>query len=379
MLHPNRCPRLALLLSVMLTLTLVSFVSARDVEPLAIGAAAPEFQLPGVDGKTYGLDDFKDAKLLMVVFTCNHCPTAQAYETRIKKLHADYHGKGVALVAISPNDDKAVRLDELGYSDVGDSLEDMKFRAKQAKFEFPYLYDGETQETSAAFGALATPHVFVFDASRKLRYAGRIDDNDIAEPKSHDARRALDELLAGKQVAVPETPVFGCSTKWADKRKSAEASIAKWDAEEVTLQAIQPAALKKRLTEESEKFRLVNVWATWCGPCVEEMDELVAIHRMYRKRHFEVITVSADALSEKDAAQKILAEKHCSATNYILDADSRDDLFSAVDPKWKGAVPFTALIAPDGQVVLRIHDAFDPLELRRVIVEHIGRTYASRK
>ncbi len=116
---------------------------------LEIGSAAPAFDLPGVDGKNYRLEDFQDAEVLVIVFTCNHCPTAQAYEARIKRLAADFPPKKMALVAISPNDPKAVRLDELGYTDVGDSLADMKIRAKQAGFNFPYLYDGDTQKVSA--------------------------------------------------------------------------------------------------------------------------------------------------------------------------------------------------------------------------------------
>ena len=136
----------------------------------------PSFRFPGVDGKTYSLASFDDSQILVVIFTCNHCPTAQAYEERIKDLHQEYKDRGVALVAISPNDPVAVRLDELGYSDLGDSLDDMKIRAKDKEFEFPYLYDGETQKASAAYGVLATPHVYIFDADRKLRYVGRIDD-----------------------------------------------------------------------------------------------------------------------------------------------------------------------------------------------------------
>src|SRR5688500_391642 len=153
-------------------------VAAADPRPLEIGAAAPDFNLPGVDGKNHSLKDFAAAKVLVVLFTCNHCPTAQAYEERVMKMHADYKDKGVALVAISPNDPLAVRLDELGYTDVGDSLEDMQVRAKDRGFQFPYLYDGETQKASRAYGALATPHVFIFDRDRKLRYQGRIDDSE---------------------------------------------------------------------------------------------------------------------------------------------------------------------------------------------------------
>ena len=184
------------------------------LKTLPIGATAPNFKLPGVDGKDHALNDFADAKLLLVIFTCNHCPTAQAYEARIAQLHDDYKDKGVALVAISPNDPKAVRLDELGYTDLGDSFEDMKLRAKDHKFAFPYLYDGDTQKTALAYGVLATPQVFLFDQERKLRYVGRIDDSDVKTVTSHDTRNALDALFQvilqgqGTQVVAPRLQVL---------------------------------------------------------------------------------------------------------------------------------------------------------------------------
>src|SRR5208337_570932 len=186
--------RSALLLAVVCALTASSALRAEppDLKTLPISAAAPDFKLPGVDGKEYTLKSFADARLLLVVFTCNHCPTAQAYEKRIIDLEAAYKEKGVALVAISPNDPRAVRLDELGYTDLGDSFEDMKLRAKDQKFAFPYLYDGDKQEAAKAYGVVATPQVFLFDQERKLRYVGRIDDSDVKSVTSHDARNALD-------------------------------------------------------------------------------------------------------------------------------------------------------------------------------------------
>ena len=136
---------------------------------LEIGAQAPDFDLPGVDGRNYKLSDFADAKVLVIIFTANHCPTAQAYEKRIMQLASDYKDKGVAVVAIMPNDPLAVRLDELGYSDLGDSFEEMKIRAKEHHFNFPYLYDGRTQEVSRAYGPVSTPHAFVYDIVRVSR------------------------------------------------------------------------------------------------------------------------------------------------------------------------------------------------------------------
>ena len=168
---------------------------------LSIGAKAPDFKLPGVDGKTYSLASFSKANVLVIVFTCNHCPTAQAYEDRIIKLTSDYLKKGVAVVAIIPNDPDAVRLDELGYTDMGDSFEEMKLRSKQKKYNFPYLNDGATQKVANAYGPVVTPHVFIFDKERKLRYQGRIDDIEkpTKTPNNLDTRNAIDALLAKKK------------------------------------------------------------------------------------------------------------------------------------------------------------------------------------
>src|SRR3954451_617927 len=192
-----------------LVMLMACVAHAANPPMLKIGAKAPDFNLPGVDGKNYSLKNFADAKILVIIFTCNHCPTAQAYEQRIIKLHEDYRDKGVALVAISPNDPTAVRLDELGYTDLSDSLEEMKIRAKERGFKFPYLYDGETQSTAKAYGVVATPHVFICDAQRKLRYVGAIDDSEIHEVQHHYARHAIEAMLAGKSVPLDKSHVFG--------------------------------------------------------------------------------------------------------------------------------------------------------------------------
>jgi len=202
---------------VLFVVILASFAQAANPPMLKIGAKAPDFNLPGVDGKNYSLKDFADAKILVIIFTCNHCPTAQAYEQRIIKLYDDFKDKGMALVAISPNDPSAVRLDELGYTDLSDSFEEMKVRAKERGYKFPYLYDGETQSTAKAYGVVATPHVYIFDQERTLRYVGRIDDSEVKTVTSQDARNAIEAMVAGKLVPVEVTKVFGCSTNGPTK------------------------------------------------------------------------------------------------------------------------------------------------------------------
>jgi len=267
---------------------------------LQISQQAPDFNLPAVNGRNYKLADFVDAKVLVIIFHCNHCPTAQAYEGRIKKLAADYKDKGVALVAISPNDPLAVRLDELGYSDMGDSFEDMKIRAKDMEYNFPYLYDGEDQKVSLAYGPARTPHVYIFDSQRKLRYMGRIDDSEKPHlVKTEDARNAIEALLKGRKVPVEETPTIGCSIKWADKLESARRSLEMWARENVAVQMADTKSIKELIKNDSGKLRLVNIWASWSGPSVKQLQELVTMNRMYRRREFELITISADSPGRK--------------------------------------------------------------------------------
>lgn len=355
------------------------FLLAEDYPTLEIGSSAPAFDLPGVDGKRYQLADFEDAKALLVIFTCNHCPTAQAYEDRIKRLHEDYRNRGVHLVAISPNDAEAVRLDELGYTDLGDSLEDMKQRAEQAGFQFPYLYDGETQAVTKAYGAKATPHTFLFDADRKLRYTGRIDDADVGPISKHDLRAAIEAVLAGRDVAEKTTRVFGCSVKWASKRDAAAESVEKWQQEPVQLEPIDLKGVRELVANQTENYRLINLWATWCGPCVSELPGLVDINRMYRRRHFELITISMDELDANEAALKTLKNAFASTTNYHARVTDTDAFAEAFDASWPGPLPYTILVAPGGEIVFRKEGEIDFAELRRQIVNRLGRTYASRK
>ncbi|MDI6450880.1 redoxin domain-containing protein [Anaerobaca lacustris] len=368
----------SVVLAAIVAFLFVSAGSAQEkIETLAIGAKAPDFALPGVDGKVHRLSDYGGAKILVIVFTTNHCPTAQAYEDRLIRLTADYKDKGVAVVAISPNDAKAVRLDELGYSDLNDSLEEMKIRAKHKKFNFPYLYDGETQKVSKAYGPVATPHVFVFDGDRRLRYAGRIDENERnpKEAKSHDTRNAIEALLAGEPVPVETTRTFGCSVKWSDKRDSVEKAFAAWAKEPVSLEPIDLDGIKDLIKNDTNKLRLINVWSTACGPCVIEFPEFVTINRMYRGRPFEMIALSVDPASRADEVLSFLKDKQASFRNHRYAGDDVYAFIEAVDKDWLGAIPYTLLVKPGGQVLYRHMGLIDPLEVKQAIVEYLGRTY----
>ena len=173
---------------------------------LSIGSKIPAFKLKAVDGEIYSLDSFRDSKGLVIIFSCNHCPYVQAYEERIISLQGDYRNKGVSILAINSNED-------INYPE--DSFESMIKRAAEKKFNFIYLRD-EDQTVAKAFDATHTPEIFLFNEERKLVYHGKIDDN-WQEPEkvvNHYLRKALDEMLTGKEISIPETYSIGCTIKW---------------------------------------------------------------------------------------------------------------------------------------------------------------------
>ena len=214
-----------------------------------------------------------------------------------------------SLVAIEPNDPKAIRIDELDSSDISDSLEDMKIRAEYRHLSFPYLYDGETQSVTRAYGPQATPHVFIFDKDRKLRYEGRMDNSYRKEMvKTQNARDAIDAVLVGRDVAVKHTGVFGCSTKW-----QAKASAGHRDEEDRSPAREtgygDPEELKK-LRENPSKAHAVD---EFLGDVVrflyDEFADLEDTYLMYKVRDFDLVTVSANMPDEKDSVLRMLNKK----------------------------------------------------------------------
>lgn len=364
-----------------------------DARQLKIGDAAPNFALRAVDGKTYTPADFKDDDLLMVIFTSNHCPYCHAMEGRLAKLIADTKGRGLAVVAINPNHPDAIRVDELGYSKYNDTFDEMKLYAKEQGFTFPYLYDGDLQATAKAYGCLATPHVFLFDRQRKLRYMGRFDDSRFPDPAtvtSPDARNAVEALLASRPVPVEVTRPQGCSTKWASKKEEVAQADEQWKGAPVPLETIDAAGVAALARNDSLNLRLINVWATWCVPCVKEFPGLVSLSRRLGNRDFELITISVDDPKEQAKVQQFLDKQHVAipnrvkrslktegrkTNNYLFTGTNTEALFKALDPAAPGPVPHTVVIAPGGKVVYRHAGEVTLSELQTRLIDELGPYY----
>jgi len=396
-------------LSLALTLSTLNTVSAAEATPAAkkadshgtpegvqdlkIGDAAPDFNLLGIDGKKHRLADYQSAKVLMIAFISNHCPDSHAAEARMIKLLNDAKAKGFAMVAINPNNPDGLSIDELGYSKYNDGFDDMKKYAKEQGFNFPYLYDGDTQAIAKAYGCLATPHVFIFDAERKLRYKGQFDDSrfeNIATVKTTDARNAVDALLAGKSVPVEVTKPHGCSTKWMTKNTLVADKVAKWDKTPVDIEPIDAAGVAALRKNGTKKVRLFNVWATTCAPCVKEFPELVTTARKFGLRDFEMITISTDDPADIDKAKKFLEKQGAGlmdrlkpslkaegrkTNSYLFSGSDINELVKVLDPEWQGGNPHTLLVAPDGKVLWRHTGLVDGDELRGKVLEYMGAYY----
>ena len=371
----------------------ISKLHANDIQDLKIGDVAPDFKLLGIDDKRHTLGDYRAAKVLMVAFISNHCPDSHAAEARIKKLIRDMPAGQFSLVAINPNSPDGLSIDELGFSKYNDGFDDMKKYAADEGFNFPYLYDGETQAIAKAYGCLATPHVFVFDAERKLRYKGQFDDSrfaDEATVTSQDARHAVEALLAGKPVPVEITKPHGCSTKWLDKKDLVSKKVEKWDKTPVDVGLIDAAEVAGLRKNGTSKMRLFNVWATTCAPCVAEFPELVTTARKFGLRDFELITISTDdpkdsakvkAFLEKrgagllDRLKPSLKAEGRTTNSYIFKEADTNALMKALDPEWPGAIPHTVLVGTNGEILWRHNGAVNGEELRTVILEKMGRFY----
>jgi len=366
----------------------------KKVVTLELGASAPDFSLPGVDGKTYSLEDFSDAKVLAVIFTCNHCPDSRGAWGRIPALAKDYDPADFQIVTINSNSVDGLRPDELRFSVHSDSFEEMILLAEDKGLEVPYLYDGDTQEVALAYGPTATPFVFLFDEERKLQYTGRLDDmrHDPRPTDKSYIRDAVDALLAGEEITEKQTSGFGCGIKWSWLRSKVEQDQKAWEAREVSLESLDAELAKSLRANETDNLRLVYIWSTTCGPCIKDFPVYVDTYRRYQNRNFDFVSIAVDPPDNSEDVLKFLETHHAGLSphtfnslaaqgrktnNYHFTGENPDKLVEAMDSDWKGPVPFTLLIAPGGEILWSKDgsESIDPLAMRRAIVEFYDRRW----
>ena len=370
------------------SLLAVGSLHAYTPVPLVEDAKAPDFSLPGVDGKTYTLEDFSGGKALAVIFTTNHCPDAISSHGRMVALVDHFKGKSVKFVAINSNSPEGLHLPELGWTVYDDSFEDMKLISKDTGFNLPYLYDGETQGMAKAYGAIATPHIFVFDGDLKLRYNGRMDNGRrrLGPVEKNEGRDAIEAILAGKKPAVVKTRPVGCTTKWKEKAGKVAEENRKWKEQEITVEMADADAIRKIFANKGRKgMRLINFWSTTCGPCIAEFPDLAEICRQYSWHDFEFISLSFDEESDKEKVGKFLKQQEVGMSHRnrgLLKGDGRttshfifkgdtEDLGKVFKDRWNGALPFTILVGANGEVVYEHSGKVDPLVLKKKIVAQI--------
>ena len=358
-------------LSILFTFVAVAVSVSRSqmpAKPLALGDALPAFRLTGTDGVVHTPGDWKQSSVLVVAFLCNHCTESQVYEARLNQLSQSFVMKGVSVVVIQSSNPQAFTDEDLAWSDVGESLADMKERATFRKFRFPYLYDGDTGATGSAFGVKVAPSIYIFDKERKLRYFGRIDSDPLeGSGTKHEAADAIDALLGGRAVETPMTTATGCELRIGSKAP-ANSLV---DSEAVDVSLASAEVLKALRHNPTGNLLLVNIYATWCGPCITEFPDLIATNRMYRRRNLSFTTLSSNSPDEKPEVLKFLQKMHATTSNLLYASDDTYAMQEAFDPNIGSAVPITVLLSSKGDLLFDQQGEIDLMQIRRAILANL--------
>ncbi|MBT5716722.1 MAG: thioredoxin family protein [Opitutae bacterium] len=330
----------------------------------------PPFRLPGVDGNIYDSREFKKSELLAVVFLSNHCPTSQIFQHGIISLAKEYRNQGLQVIAISPNDPEAILPDELSYSVLGDTFSEMVLRSKELQYPFPYLYDGKTQEVSKSYGVRVTPHAYLFDKNRKLRYSGRIGDPKNPDRKDRDdLRHAIISLIHGTEPVVVRGLAYGNSIKWIKDRIIVEKARSRFSRESVYLKKSNSRTLQFVRRNISKLPTLIYVWSIKDMNNRQDLLKLASIHKIYRKRGLKFVTICVDGKECFDAAKKVLVETQSSGTNYISTGTEISPVADLRSEEGFLTTPFLGLLTPEAKVYYRSNNKINSLIIKRNIIK----------
>ena len=330
----------------------------------------PKFLLPGINDKYYINNDFNKSGNLGIVFLSNHCRISQKFQDYLVDLKRIIDSTNNDFFVVSPNKETAIGPDEQAYSDLGDSLLEMKTRAKHKNYNFSYLYDGQRQELTNALNVKVTPSAFVFNKNRKLIYFGRIGVQDeIKNINELDFYKAL--MRDNLETTLIKTPVYGSKVKVADDIKIAEAKLRRYSQETVKLSILEKRNIDFIKRIEIGKLKLIYIWS---NNDRENRDNLIAlsnIHKIYRKRGLAVITVCVESSDNANLTINELEKAQMSALNFLVEGKDFSPLTSLIPNSVRSITPLCFLV--DGQDVIHYQvGKTDNLTLRRKIVDFMG-------
>ena len=328
---------------------ILMFVMVNSVYSEASKQYLPPFSLRATNGEIYSESDFKDKKVLGIVFLSNHCKVSQLFQNHLIDLTRKY-SKDVVIIAVSPNYEQSILPDELAYSDLGDSFEDMVKRANRMKYNFPFLHDGDDQNLTKEIGAKITPTIYLYNQNRELFYSGRIGNIDSPDNmETSEVNQAISNLLIGKKESLKRTKVFGTAIKTKDHLLVAEQVRQRYADEKVRVSQADARKLNFYLTHNTRKPKLFYVWQTNDGKPRDNLIKLSFLYKIFRKRGLKLITVCIAKKDEKDKIVEYLENSQLSSTNFIVYGHNISTLASIIPDEVEKVTPYFRLLSSKGK------------------------------
>ncbi len=304
-----------------------------------VGQPAPEFNITDLTGKSHALRDYR-GKTVVISFISARCPISNAYTDRIRAIANEYPKSDVAFIGVSSNADE--------------SIEEMRSYAAKNKFDFTILRD-KGNVVADSYGAERTPKVYVIDGDGVLRYQGRIDNSQNPKMvKRNDLREALNEMLAGKPISVADTKALGCLIKRVQDHQASQAKSSPKPASPQTepkVGSLKPADFNKFKDSAKGKVLVLNFWATWCGPCVAEFPELVALDAQYRDKGVKLVGITADDPGDvKPKVIPFIKKQKVKFEIILQDTEDPQEMMDKITKDWTGVLPATFVYDKQGNL-----------------------------
>lgn len=362
------CPAIFTGIMILLIISFFSELKADEKDRIL-----PDFKLPGVDGRYYTQKDFESYRLTAVVFLSNHCRVSQLFQTQIIEINKRVRNEGIAIFAVSPNYAPAILPDELAYSDLGDSYEEMKKRALRLNYNFPYLYDGENQAFTKLVGATITPSVYIYNKQKKLIYVGRIGNHDTVENiNTSDLFNILKDSEPNSNENIKRKKVFGTSIKTKDDNFLAEQVRKRYADEKIRLVSADSRKLKFYANHLTQKPKLFYVWQMSDENSRENLIKLSSLYKIFRKRGFKLITVAIGEENQREKIVQILNQAQLSTTNFISQGHEIGPLSALLPNTIEKTTPFYRLISSGGTPLLGGHGDVIYDELRMEVLRALN-------